>query len=481
MQPTSWAQQWHARCALGGGTLVLLVATACLSRLESRNAPQAIVLTSRTSRRRISPRGGEAPHLKQPLQLASGLQLWQAPTLSALRGFPDALVLGWLQNSHRRNALVKPASTALYSAASECLGPASPLQQQLRCRFAVSDQFVYEDAIQPDCAAAAAIENHRRYAAAHGYSFCHTSNLDPKHRTPHNSFMADAQFNKLRRVRALLKHHEWVLQLDLDAIFVDFTATLEDIVSHWAGAGHEGIDLLFSGNKLVINSGVLLFRRSPWTDNLLTETVELGVSLGTWTKSKWRDAERGPGGDNWALAVVLAGCNRSSSAAELTGCYRRADGGNGNDTFTESIYAGKQAVADTALSADAAKRMRVLPRALFQSYQAAEAQFVLHYPGSLHLHSRLLWRLMPVAALNRFKWDAWPLPQDAKYPKEHAIALALRATSCKGGRLAGCFSTKEQYRRHCQAAEPDLYPGWKTLLDEIEGASETLRDGMEGT
>ena len=484
---------------VGAACVLLTILSVALDPSSGpRRSGGAVTATSRTlvqrSQERSPPReggGGGSGHTagetlppRRPLQLASGLQLWEAPTLTAVRGFPDALVLGWLQNSHRRNVLVNAASTT-----DECSGPPRPWpppQQQRRrqrrqrrqCPFAISDQFISDNAAQPCCAVAAALENHRRYAATHGYSIYHTTDLDPRHRTPYNTFKDDAKFNKLRRVRSLLEHHEWVLQIDVDALFVDFSAKLEDIVSRWAGAGHEGVDLLFSGNALVINSGVLLFRRSPWTDNLLVEATQLGVSRGTRTEPEWRNAGKpGLGGietgglaDNWALAVVLAGCNRSSSAAELSSCCRRADGGNGNTTFKNAIHAGDQAVADTALSADAANHTRLLPRALFQSYQASEAQFVLHCPGGQHWQDRLLWRLAPVEELNRFKWDTWPVPNRHQHSKEHAIALALRATSCSGGQLVGCFATADQHRRHCQAADPDLYRGRKTLLDRIESA-----------
>lgn len=220
---------------------------------------------------------------------------------------------------------------------------------------------------------------------------------------------------------------------------------MEDIVSTWAGHTHRSIDLLYSGNAIVISSGVLLFRRSSWTHALLAEATQLGQVLGTQTDPEWRDPGQrcrfagcdSPGGvffgDNWALAVLLAGCSSTSPPAALADCWRRADGGNGNATFTAAIHAGDQAAADGALSVDAAMHARLLPHVMLQSDQASEASFVLHYPGDRHWHDRLLWRLTPADQLAQFERRG-----AYTYPKTYAIRTALRATHC-GDRWLDCF------------------------------------------
>ena len=180
----------------------------------------------------------------------SGLCLWEAPSMTAVRSFPDVLVLDWLQNVQRRNKLVMiagltgkarvtPNGSASASAFASPPPPESPPPESPppppppRCRFAIVDQFMNEEPSMPSCALAAAIENHRRYANVHGYAYYHTTTSDPEHRTRHNTFAVDAQFHKLRRVRELLEYHEWVLQVDIDAIFVVRTFGLFLVFGFW--------------------------------------------------------------------------------------------------------------------------------------------------------------------------------------------------------------------------------------------------------
>jgi len=119
-------------------------------------------------------------------------------------------------------------------------------------RVVVVDYLVRSDGKGPNSCQAAAMFNHRTYAHVHGYAYRHvnTTKLTPGR----VAFKTSAYFGKLVAMRALLREFERVFFLDLDAVVVDFSRRLEDVLP----PDRTDTDLVFSGDTNMINSGVLL-------------------------------------------------------------------------------------------------------------------------------------------------------------------------------------------------------------------------------
>lgn len=196
--------------------------------------------------------------------------------------------------------------------------------------------------------------NHATYAKHNGYSYYHGRSIDlelVKGRTAH--------WVRFPIILNLLRTHEWVLWLDSDAMFVNFTKPIESLlIDHKIVASDGGESLrhhggsksfLFSGVILfcccafvflilsyhkdynAVNSGVLLIRRSKFSFHMLDEVWKIGGKMIEWGKQ----AAIGMGYDNCAFAVFLAGCTSNSSFEEYQKCYDKVDRGwiEGKETF----------------------------------------------------------------------------------------------------------------------------------------------------
>lgn len=305
-------------------------------------------------------------------------------------------------------------------------------------RYAIVDFFGYEDGRAMSCVNMAVAENHRRYAEVHGYAYYHETNIV---RNSGQRYLTDAYFSKVHVVRDKLRRgHEWVLLVDLDAIFVDFSISLDDIIGEEVPrANHLGKflarrsserlvsripSLVFSGDTCVINSGVLLLRKSRFSEAMLSNALELGRD------PEWDGVRQiGMGGENAAYAIILAGCAMNATQAQRVACYDRVDRGWRDEAFERRVRDGDTTALASVVATEMLPHVRLLAQGRFQSYELRLANFVLHYP------SHEDWRKDP-AQLGGLL-GAMYLGHAAQ-TKAEAVRLALQGTSC-GEDWGSCF------------------------------------------
>jgi hypothetical protein len=83
-------------------------------------------------------------------------------------------------------------------------------------------------------------------------------------------------WGKLLAIREALKTHEYALYLDLDLAIIQPMLSLDGFVDTLLA---EGKDLLVAQDGNGVNTGVMLFRRSPWSDWFLGELWRVGAAL----------------------------------------------------------------------------------------------------------------------------------------------------------------------------------------------------------
>ena len=308
--------------------------------------------------------------------------------------------------------------------------------------YAIVGMFGYEDGRSPSCTELAVMENHRRYAAMHGYAYY--KSIDEIVRNPDIDFLSDVFFYKERLVREKLRQgHEWVLYLDYDAIFVDFSVRLEDVVRRFAPKPAKAKakaqaalktsttpnsallpprpSLLFSGDTCIINAGVILVRKSEWSETMLSETITFGREY-----EFDRANAIGMTGDNAALAMMLGGCTPASTQAERIACYDRVNLGWTDKEITRRIRGGDAEMLDRFVGPAMRPHVQLLSQAEFQAYFLRDAKFMLHYPSSGD------WRFDPAQQLLP------PYLKRAPNNKREAMRVVLQAVTC-GERWAECF------------------------------------------
>ena len=277
--------------------------------------------------------------------------------------------------------------------------------------------------------------NNRRYAALHGYAYYHETKIV---RNPGQRYSTDAFFLKEHIVVGEMRRgHEWVLHIDLDAIFVDFATSLDDII--------RGLELttpprdatppsfVFSGDTCIINAGVILVRNSAWSKALMLSALELG------REPEW-DGKNAIGmkGDNAALAILLAGCPVRSTQAQRVACYDRVDRGWRDVAFERRIRAGDAAALASTVAPEVLPHVRLLAQERFQAYALRAAKFILHYP------SQDDWRNDPA-----YRDGLLPMYMGrAPETKADALRVALQATSC-GTEWSKCFKQNAWWTSSC--------------------------------
>ena len=314
-------------------------------------------------------------------------------------------------------------------------------------RYAIVDFFGYEDGRAMSCVNMAVAENHRRYAEVHGYAYYHETKIV---RNSGQRYLTDAYFSKVHVVRDKLRRgHEWVLLVDLDAIFVDFSISLDDIIGEQVPrANHLGKflarrsserlvsripSLVFSGDTCIINSGLLLLRKSRFSEAMLSNALELGRD------PEWDGVRQiGMGGENAAYAIILAGCAMNATQAQRVACYDRVDRGWRDKAFERRVRDGDTTALASVVATEMLPHVRLLAQGRFQSYELRLANFVLHYP------SQEDWRKDP-AQLGGLL-GAMYLGHAAR-TKAEAVRLALQGTSC-GKDWGSCFK-KNIWKTFC--------------------------------
>ena len=317
-------------------------------------------------------------------------------------------------------------------------------------RYAIVDYFGYEDGRSMSCVNMAVAENHRRYAEVHGYAYYHETKIV---RNSGQRYLTDAFFFKEHVLRDKLRRgHEWVLHVDLDAIFVDFSISLDDIIGEQvppranqlgkivARMSSERLvsrtpSFVFSGDTNIINAGVVLVRNSRWSEAMLTNALEMGRD------PEWDGVRQiGMGGDNAALAIILAGCATNATQAQRVTCYARVDRGWRDKPFERRVRDGDATALASAVATEMLPHVRLLAQDRFQSYELRSANFVLRYPSEED------WRKDP-AQLGGLL-GAMYLGHAAQ-TKAEALRLALQGTSC-GEDWGSCFKKKVWWTSRCR-------------------------------
>lgn len=104
----------------------------------------------------------------------------------------------------------------------------------------------------------------RQYCEKFGYTYiCYRERINPA---------LIPTWNKLIAVRENLARFDWVFWLDADALIVNPTQRIEDIVAPY----ESGKDMLFSSDDCGLCAGVFFAKNTPWTDRFLESVLLLG-------------------------------------------------------------------------------------------------------------------------------------------------------------------------------------------------------------
>ncbi|KAG0169119.1 hypothetical protein DFQ30_003938 [Apophysomyces sp. BC1015] len=143
----------------------------------------------------------------------------------------------------------------------------------------VTSSYLYDTCMEPSATAAAT--NKRDYAQRHGYAFVARS-AEFAQQVLHNN--RKAVWGKIDVVQKVLPKYEWVFWLDMDAVVMDQTKSIQDLLSTLRSQFVDGrdefersIDLVIarpSPDKM-INAGVFLMRNSVWANNFLRDLQNL--------------------------------------------------------------------------------------------------------------------------------------------------------------------------------------------------------------
>lgn len=135
-----------------------------------------------------------------------------------------------------------------------------------------------------------------------------------------------------------------------------------------------------SGDTVILNSGVLVLRSSPWMKEFLRGVMDIALKDPEWDKAH----HIGVGGDNAALAIAIAGCTHASSFPEKKACWLRADWFVGSPHIRGKMVVGDRSVySDSGVPAEIQPHLSLIPQSQLQTYFLLEA-FVVHYPGFSH-------------------------------------------------------------------------------------------------
>jgi hypothetical protein len=131
---------------------------------------------------------------------------------------------------------------------------------------------------------------------------------------------------------------------------------------------------VFSADTNIINSGVMLLRKSDFMAKFIDEVINIGPT-----------PNLGMGTDNTALAIRLTGCLANSSRREREVCYSRSDFANFEPKKSSSraqLSAGNQSLMNKVVEASLQPHIHLLPQAEFNSYKLKHAKFIVHFPNT---------------------------------------------------------------------------------------------------
>jgi FkbM family methyltransferase len=100
-----------------------------------------------------------------------------------------------------------------------------------------------------------------RYASKHGYDFIYFDEIIDSKRPP--------QWSKVKAVESILNDYEWVWWIDIDALIMNDSIKLENIIDN-------NYDVIFTNNKYsVISNGSSFYKNSDFTRKFLNECYTL--------------------------------------------------------------------------------------------------------------------------------------------------------------------------------------------------------------
>lgn len=115
------------------------------------------------------------------------------------------------------------------------------------------------------------LDRSTRYAHYHSYAhFVENSNFLEPNRKPH--------WAKLPAIWNHLHYYEWILWIDADAFFCNFSTTIEGLLERARadyGIDEKGKDLIIANDMNGLNSGVFLLRNSTWSRDFLERTYNI--------------------------------------------------------------------------------------------------------------------------------------------------------------------------------------------------------------
>ena len=258
----------------------------------------------------------------------------------------------------------------------------------------------------------AVLENHRQYAVSHHYHYYRHNFSDKDHMinlhlsgkrhsvsighgisgahrhavSKHNTY----HWFKLPLIKALFGppyNHDFVLYIDSDAIFLDMSVSIFDILEqNRVFSGRSTIaQFAFSGDvSAAVNSGVMLLRNSRWTRSMLEDVSRLGELLET---THGKEETIGMGGDNAAFLIYMGGCNSSDvaqSMAVLKACFDRVNIAYNTETralnpeIALKIAEADMEVYEKMVPADILDHLAVIPQRQFNSFDPEKARFIVH-------------------------------------------------------------------------------------------------------
>lgn len=101
------------------------------------------------------------------------------------------------------------------------------------------------------------LDNKFQYAARHGYPFY----IDNHQWIDKDRPVA---WSKLLAIASRLESYDWVFWVDIDTLFMNWNITLESLTD-------DRYDLIVTKDASNLNSGVMLFKSSPWSKSFLLE------------------------------------------------------------------------------------------------------------------------------------------------------------------------------------------------------------------
>ncbi|GBB93376.1 hypothetical protein RclHR1_02160002 [Rhizophagus clarus] len=163
----------------------------------------------------------------------------------------------------------------------------------------VTSSFLYKDNCMVEVGPLSA-NNKREYAEMHGYAFISRSVEFAQNAYRDRKLV----WGKVDAIEKLLPYYEWIIWLDMDAIFVNKSLTVEHLLEMFeervgGKEEFEKINMIVArpvGDRM-INAGVFLIRNSDWAKDFLRRGIQARYDLSyadSLEQAAMRDAIRHP-------------------------------------------------------------------------------------------------------------------------------------------------------------------------------------------